>query len=92
MAWVSVYGSSNIQAVSYDPASRMLQVKFLKGGDVYTYFDVTADEWEELLQAPSKGRYVQIQLKRSHRYMRGAGDAGQFGLGSSKPPEPGFEG
>jgi len=68
--WVPVYGSSNVEAIRYDETSRECQVKFVKGGDVYTYFDVSPEEWNALLNAGSKGRFVQIVFRRGKQYRR----------------------
>jgi hypothetical protein len=70
MNWVPVYGSSNVESVRYDEASRQCQVKFVKGGDVYTYYDVSPEEWQALLNAGSKGRFVQIVFRREKQYRR----------------------
>ena len=60
-----VYGSSNVQAIKYDEAKLECYVKFLDGS-VYVYDAVTPEEWNELIHTSSKGRYVQIQLRRGH--------------------------
>lgn len=84
MNWVPVYGSSNVEAVRYDEASRECQVKFVKGGDVYTYLDVSPEEWHDLLNAGSKGRFVQIVLRRTKQSRR-EGPSPMFPVPQSEP-------
>lgn len=68
--WKPVYGSSNVQAIAYDEAKQECYVKFHPAGAVYVYEGVGPGMWHELLHADSKGRFVQIQLRRAHPYRR----------------------
>jgi hypothetical protein len=61
--------SSSLRSVGYDPSARVLEVEFLNGG-VYQYLDVKDDEFEEFQEADSKGRYLNTEIKPSHRYRR----------------------
>lgn len=61
--------STSLRSVGYDPSARVLEVEFLNGG-VYQYLDVQDDEYEEFREADSKGRYLNIAIKPSHRYRR----------------------
>lgn len=65
--WTPVYGSSNVEAIAYLEETKECHVRFL-GGAHYVYHDVTPKIWEEFLQAPSKGRYVNIVLKRGYKF------------------------
>jgi hypothetical protein len=56
MTWIPVYESSVVEAIKY------------KGGATYCYGDVSPEEYEGLLHAPSKGRYVNIVLRRTKTY------------------------
>ena len=67
--WMQVLGSSNIDAVRYDEAARECYVRF-HGGAMYAYEGVGPGIWEELQNSTSKGRFVQIQLRRAHTYRR----------------------
>ena len=49
--------SSMIYAVGYDSKTRTLEVVFNRSG-VYRYYDVPPEEYEELMAAESKGRYM----------------------------------
>ena len=61
--------SSNVEAVGYDPTTQELIVQFLTSG-TYVYFDV--EEWifNELLQAPSKGQYLNLNVKGRYQFER----------------------
>lgn len=64
MEWKQVLGSSNVAEIKYEEGEQECWVKFLTG-DIYIYEGVTPEEWAELESSPSKGRYVQIALRRS---------------------------
>ncbi len=49
--------SSMIHAVGYDKETRTLEVVF-NSGRVYQYYDVPSEEYEGLMAAESKGRYM----------------------------------
>ncbi|HEX6909402.1 MAG TPA: KTSC domain-containing protein [Longimicrobium sp.] len=61
--------SSSLRSVGYDPSARVLEVEFRNGG-VYQYLDVKDDEYEEFQEADSKGRYLNTEIKPTHRYRR----------------------
>ena len=53
--------SSMIQAVGYDPDRKELEVVF-NSGNVYCYTQVPREEYEGLLKADSKGRYMRANI------------------------------
>lgn len=59
--------SSSIVSVGYDQQAAVLEVEF-SGNRVYQYLDVPPEEFDELLHAESKGRYVNRVIKPAHRY------------------------
>ncbi len=61
--------SSAIRHLAYNPGRQELHVFFRGGGD-YTYFDVPLGEYEALLQAPSKGAFVNRKIKGHYRCAR----------------------
>lgn len=61
--------SSNLAAVGYDPAQRTLYVEF-KGGGLYAYADVPPATHAALMAAPSKGRYLNAEVKGAYAYQR----------------------
>lgn len=61
--------STSIAVVGYDEDSQTLEIEFRHGG-IYQYFDVPARVHEELMAAPSMGRYLAEQIKGAYRYAR----------------------
>ena len=56
--------SSNVAEVGYDLETKTLEVAFVKGG-VYQYAGVPASIYNELLVAPSVGRYFDVNVKKA---------------------------
>jgi hypothetical protein len=48
--------SSAIASVGYDPARETLELEF-RSGNVYRYFGVPQEIYEDLIHAPSMGRF-----------------------------------
>ena len=61
--------SSNIEAIGYDAELRELHVQFLSGA-TYVYSDVEDGVFEDLLQAPSKGSYLNRNIKGRYPYQK----------------------
>lgn len=55
--------SSNIEAIGYDAAAQELHVRFLKSGATYAYYGVEEWVFQELMQADSKGRFLNANIK-----------------------------
>jgi KTSC domain len=53
--------SSMIQAVGYDPETRILEVVF-NSGQTYCYEDVPPEVHQELMAADSKGQYMRAAI------------------------------
>jgi hypothetical protein len=64
--------SSNLRSVGYDPSSAVLEIEF-GGGGVYQYFDVPESVYLGLMNAASKGGYLQKHVKGHYRYKRVGG-------------------
>ena len=62
--------STSIELVGYDEEARELFVRFHNRGRTYVYFDVPPEAYAALLEAPSKGRYLNFEIKLYHRYRR----------------------
>ena len=69
MNWIESPESSNITRFGYDDASQILFVEF-KNGSVYQYFDVPHGVFEQMENAPSKGRFLAESIKGWYRYAR----------------------
>ena len=59
--------SSNIEQIGYDSDKTELHVVF-KDGSLYVYNDVPVQIYEELLGAPSKGSYLNREVKGVYNY------------------------
>jgi hypothetical protein len=59
-------GSTAIRKVRYHPVSRRLEVVFLDS-DVYQYVRFPRVKFHALLQAESKGRFVNEEIRPKHR-------------------------
>jgi hypothetical protein len=62
--------STSIELVGYDEDARELSVRFRLRGRTYVYFDVPPEAYAALLDAPSKGRYLNFEIKPYHEYRR----------------------
>ena len=60
-----VGNSSQISGVGYSNEHQVLRIRFKKKGTEYDYAGVPKNEYEDLLQAKSIGKYF-------HKYIRGA--------------------
>jgi KTSC domain len=62
--------STSIELVGYDEDARELYVQFRLRGRMYVYFDVPPEAYAALLEASSKGRYLNFEIKPYYRYRR----------------------
>ncbi len=61
--------STNIRAVGYDADSQTLEVEF-NDGSVYQYAGVPVGEYEGLMNADSKGKYHNANIKKRYSYVK----------------------
>lgn len=61
--------SSNIASIGYDAPSQILEVEFLNGS-VYQYYGVPENIHDQLMQASSKGRFLNTYIKNAYGYSR----------------------
>lgn len=61
--------SSNVASIGYDEASQTLEVEFLNGS-IYQYYGVPQAMYDELMQAGSKGRFLNTYIKNAYGYSR----------------------
>lgn len=61
--------SSNVASIGYDEASQTLEVEFVNGS-IYQYYNVTTAIFEQLMQAGSKGQFLNVYVKNAHPYSR----------------------
>lgn len=60
--------STMIDRVGYDEKKKILEVRFVKKGAWYRYFDVEKEVYEALLAAESKGTLMHEQILESYDY------------------------
>lgn len=58
--------SSHVRYVKFDKDTDVLYITF-KGNRQYAYPDSSKEEFRELLQSPSKGKFVWNRLRRTNR-------------------------
>lgn len=61
--------SSNVASVGYDEPSQTLEVEFTNGS-IYQYFNVGELLYQEFMQAPSKGQFLNAYIKNAYAYSR----------------------
>ena len=71
--------STVLQAAAYQNRSCRLELKF-RSGAVYHYFDVPEWRYQQLLQAESKGRYLNQHIRNHYAFakIRIAGPSGSI--------------
>lgn len=62
-------GSSNISSIGYEEASQTLEVEF-NNGSIYQYYNVGLGLYDQLMQAPSKGQFLNTYIKNAHPFAR----------------------
>lgn len=58
-------GSSHVEWIEWDPATRILQVGY-KGGRAYRYSNVPYETWVRLQRASSKGSFLRREIQPKH--------------------------
>jgi hypothetical protein len=66
VTWKAVE-SSLFTAAAYRSEARQLYLRF-RDGNIYRYFDCTAEMYESFLAAESKGRYFSSHIRNRLRY------------------------
>jgi len=67
--WREAVDSETIASIGYDPRRCELELEFCGSGDVYRYFQVSAQEHREFMAAESKGSYLNRVFKaKRHPY------------------------
>ena len=68
MTWLALE-SKMFTAVAYDAARQTLYLRF-QSGDVYRYFDFSSDDYQQFLNAESKGRHFLSTIRNCFSYER----------------------
>lgn len=61
--------SSNIEAIGYDEDNQELHVRFLSGAS-YIYSGVPRQIFDDLMEAPSKGSFLNREIKGVYQYAK----------------------
>lgn len=61
--------STNVTAIGYDEQSQILEVEF-NSGSIYQYYNVPQHLFDALIQAPSKGQFINAYIKNAHSFSR----------------------
>ena len=61
--------STNVAQLGYDPDSQTLEVEF-QSDAVYQYYNVSQSVYESFARAPSKGQFLNYQIKNAYPYAR----------------------
>ncbi len=73
--------SDVIHAIGYDPEIHLLEIIF-NDGRIYQYRNVPVQVYEGLMQAESKGRYFQGNIRGEFQYWQYDAQAAQFVRGT----------
>ncbi len=55
--------SNNVASIGYDPSNSTLEVEFLNG-NLYEYYNIPESVYQDFLDAPSKGTFLNQVIKR----------------------------
>ena len=68
MDW-QFFESKLLAASAYDAGKYILYLRF-RSGDVYRYFEFSQEQYQEFLDAESRGRYFLSHIRNHFRYER----------------------
>ena len=61
--------SANLQSIGYDSREQTLEVEF-SNGSIYQYYNVPDSLHDQIMQAPSKGQFLNACIKNHYPYSR----------------------
>lgn len=66
------FSSSNVHSLLYDFGENQLFARYLRDGAdaIYQYWSVPASEWQGLVDASSKGSYINRNVAYAYRYAK----------------------
>ena len=65
----TIVSSSNIGAIGYEAETHTLEVEFLNGS-IYQYAGVSVEEYEAMMNADSKGKYFNANVKNRYPFTK----------------------
>jgi hypothetical protein len=61
--------SSNLASVGYNPGTETLEVEF-KNGHIYEYYNLPQVMFDQLMQAPSIGKFFNANIRNAYACSR----------------------
>jgi hypothetical protein len=61
--------STNLVSIGYDPQAETLEVEF-SNGSIYQYYNVGGALYDQLIQASSKGQFLNTYIKNAYPFSR----------------------
>jgi hypothetical protein len=61
--------SSNLASVGYDEPSQTLEVEFANG-TIYQYYNVGRALYDQFMQSPSKGQFLNAYIRNAYPFSR----------------------
>jgi hypothetical protein len=58
-----------LASIGYDDAAQTLEIEFMNG-TVYQYYNVGAQLFDQLMQAPSKGQFLNVYIRNAYPFSR----------------------
>ena len=65
-----IRSSSNIKHIAYSPDAQVLLITFIKTNAVYIYESVPKKIYENLVNAPSVGKYFHNNIRGKYKYFK----------------------
>lgn len=62
--------SSSLASIAYDPDEELLEVRFRRTGHIYDYFGVPLETYRALMEADSKGAFMNQVIKPNFDHIR----------------------
>lgn len=67
---MEVVDSTSIEAIGYEAGTKSIHVRFLDSGETYVYSPVEQQVFDAFRNAPSKGGFVNQELKGRYSYRK----------------------
>tara|TARA_A100000172_G_C3044260_1_gene111886 strand:- start:71859 stop:72071 length:213 start_codon:yes stop_codon:yes gene_type:complete len=64
------FNSSNLDSGQYDKKNKKLYITFVRSGDTYCYTKVPEIIKENLMNAPSQGKYFAQNIQKNYNYTK----------------------
>jgi hypothetical protein len=62
--------SSNVHSIGHNKDTKILTVKFIDGGRLYEYYNVSEETYNNFLNAESKGKFLDYKIKPYYSYKK----------------------